>query len=97
MWEVQDRQRLHYPGKKKAYTLKNQIAVASNSHIEDVSESVPGGAHHELTLLRQTDLVSKLSAGEAAVMAKGYDGNCADYPDQKLYLPFKARCNCPLI
>ena len=29
-------------------------------------------------------------------MDKGYDGIAADYPDKKLYLPFKARRNHPL-
>jgi hypothetical protein len=94
--KVQDRQRPYYSGKKKAHTLKNQIAVAPNGRIEDASESVPGGANHDLTLLRQTDLLSKLSEGEAAMLDKGYDGICADYPDKKLYLPFKARRNHPL-
>jgi hypothetical protein len=94
--KVQDRQRPYYSGKKKAHTLKNQIAVAPNGRIEDVSESVPGGANHDLTLLRQTDLLSKLSEDEAAMMDKGYDGICADYPNKKLYLPFKGRRNHPL-
>jgi len=94
--KVQDRQKPYYSGKKKMHTLKNQIAVAPNGRIEDVSESVPGGANHDLTLLRQTDLLAKLSDDEAAMMDKGYDGICADYPDKKLYLPFKARRNHPL-
>lgn len=94
--KVQDRQKPYYSGKKKTHTLKNQIAVAPNGRIEDVSESVPGGANHDLTLLRQTDLLAKLSDDEAAMMDKGYDGICADYPDKKLYLPFKARRNHPL-
>ena len=94
--KVQDRQKPYYSGKKKAHTIKNQIAVAPNGRIEDASESVPGGSNHDLTLLRQTDLISKLAEDEAAMMDKGYDGICADYPDKKLYLPFKARRNHPL-
>jgi hypothetical protein len=94
--KVQDRQKPYYSGKKKTHTLKNQIAVAPNGRIEDASESVPGGANHDLTLLRQTGLLAKLSDDEAAMMDKGYDGICADYPDKKLYLPFKARRNHPL-
>jgi hypothetical protein len=94
--KVQDRQKPYYSGKKKAHTVKNQIAVAPTGHIEDVSESVPGGANHDLVLLRQTNLLAKLDEGQAAMMDKGYDGICADYPDKKLYLPFKARRNHPL-
>jgi hypothetical protein len=93
---VQDRQKPYYSGKKKAHTIKNQVAVAPHGRIDDVSESVPGGATHDLILLRQTNLLSKLNDDEAAMMDKGYDGIVADYPDRKLYLPFKARRNHPL-
>jgi hypothetical protein len=93
---VQDRQKPYYSGKKKTHTIKNQVAVAPHGRIDDVSESVAGGATHDLMLLRQTDLLSKLENDEAAMMDKGYDGIVADYPDKKLYLPFKARRNHPL-
>jgi len=93
---LQDRQKPYYSGKKKTHTLKNQAAVSPTGRIEHVSESVPGGANHDLNLLRQTDLLSKLDDGEAAMMDKGYDGISADYPDKTLYLPCKARRNHPL-
>jgi hypothetical protein len=93
---VQDCQKPYYSGKKKTHTIKNQVAVAPHGRIDHVSESVPGGATHDLMLLRQTDLLSKLNGDEAAMMDKGYDGIAADYPDKKLYLPFKARRNHPL-
>ena len=92
----QDRQKPYYSGKKKTHTLKNQIGVAPNGLIEAISESVPGGSTHDLTLLRQTDWLSELDDDEAAMMDKGYDGIATDYPDKKLYLPFKARRNHPL-
>lgn len=92
---VQDCQKPYYSGKKKAHTLKNQVAISPTGLIEHASESVPG-ATHDLTLLRQTDLLSQLADGEAGMMDKGYDGIVADYPDKKLYLPFKARRNHPL-
>jgi hypothetical protein len=78
------------------HTLKNQIGVAPSGRIEALPESVPGGSTHDLTLLRQTDWLSELDDEEAAMMDKGYDGITADYPDKKLYLPFKARRNHPL-
>ena len=93
---VQDHQKPYYSGKKKAHTLKNQAAVAPTGLIEHASPSVPGGATHDLTLLRQTDLLSELDEGEAAMLDKGYEGITADYPKVKLYLPFKARRNHPL-
>lgn len=93
---AQDLQKPYYSGKKKTHTLKNQAAVSPTGLIEHASESVPGGATHDLNLLRQTDLLSELDEGEAAMMDKGYDGITADYPDKKLYLPFKARRNHPV-
>lgn len=92
---VQDRQKPYYSGKKKAHTLKNQAAISPTGLVEHASESVPGSTH-DLTLLRQTDLLSELADDEAAMLDKGYDGIAADYPDKKLYLPFKARRNHPL-
>ena len=92
----QDRQKPYYSGKKKAHTLKNQIAVRPDGLIEAVSESVPGGQTHDLTLLRQTDLIGQLDEGEAAMLDKAYDGLQNDYPDKRLYQPFKARRNHPL-
>ncbi len=92
---MQERQKPYYSGKKKSHTIKNQVAISPVGFVEHVSKSVPGSTH-DLTLLRQTDLLSELSEEEAAMMDKGYDGIAADYPDKKLYLPFKARRNHPL-
>lgn len=93
---LQDKQRPYYSGKKKAHTLKNQFAVAPDGFIEHVSDSVPGGANHDLILLRQTDLLSQLSDDEAAMLDKGYEGIQNDFPDKQIYQPYKARRNKPL-
>jgi len=93
---VQDRQKPYYSGKQKTHTLKNQAAVSPTGWIEHASDSVPGGANHDVNLLRQTDLLSELADDEAAMLDKGYDGITADYPDKTLYLPFKARRKHPL-
>jgi hypothetical protein len=93
---VQDHQKPYYSGKKKTHTVKNQIAVRPDGLIEAVSESVPGGANHDLTLLRRTDLLGRLDSDEAAMLDKGYDGIQKDYPDVRIYQPHKARRNHPL-
>lgn len=93
----EDRQRPYYSGKKKCHTLKNEIAVQPDGTIGAVSESVPGGAVHDLTLLRHTRLIERLDpADEAAMVDKGYDGLQHDYPEHTIYRPFKARRNRPL-
>jgi hypothetical protein len=89
-------QKPYYSGKKKAHTLKSQIAVDPSGAIASVSASVPGGATHDLTLLRQTDLLGRWAEGEGAMVDKGYDGIGKDYPDVPVVIPFKARRNHPL-
>jgi hypothetical protein len=92
-----DQQRPYYSGKKKCHTLKNEIAVQPDGTIGALSASVPGGAIHDLTLLRATGLIERLDPKtEAAMLDKGYDGIRKDYPEHTLYLPFKARRNRPL-
>jgi DDE superfamily endonuclease len=91
-----DAQKPYYSGKKKAHTLKSQIAVDPSGRIESVSASVPGGATHDLTLLRQTGLLGLLAEGEGAMLDKGYLGIAKDYPGVPLAIPFKARPKQPL-
>jgi hypothetical protein len=91
-----DKQRPYYSGKKKAHTLKSQVGVQPDGKIGAISDSVPGGANHDLTLLRKTRLLERLDEDEAAMMDKGYDGIAKDYPNKRLYLPFKARRGHPL-
>lgn len=89
------RQRPYYSGKKKAHTLKSQIAVSPDGLIQAVSDSVPGSTH-DLTLLRETKLLERLGEDEGAMMDKAYGGIEHDFPDLTLSLPFKARRNRPL-
>jgi IS5 family transposase len=93
-----DQQRPYYSGKKKAHTLKSQVGVRPDGQIDALSESAPGGANHDITLLRQSKLLDRLDAqaGEAAMTDKGYDGIGKDYPDLCIYQPHKARRGHPL-
>jgi hypothetical protein len=93
---LQDIQKPYYSGKKKAHTLKNEIDVAPDGRIELISESVPGGANHDLSLQRQTRSLERLCKDEAGMVDKGYDGVQNDYPDRTIYQPYKARRGHPL-
>lgn len=96
--EGYERQKPYYSGKKKAHTLKNQIAAAPDGRIEALSASVPGGTHHDLSLLRQTGVLDRLDpeAGEGAMLDKGYVGIRNDHPELPLILPTKATRGHPL-
>jgi hypothetical protein len=89
-------QRPYYSGKKKAHTLKTQVVVDPRGRIESVSDSVPGGAVHDLTLLRASGVLERLDAGEAAMMDKGYVGVKASHPAVPVVIPFKASRGHPL-
>jgi DDE superfamily endonuclease len=91
-----DAQKPYYSGKKKTHTLKNQFGVGPDGLIESVSVSVPGGATHDVTLLRPSGLLNGLAPEEGVMVDKGYDGVGQDYPDVVVVMPFKARRNRPL-
>ena len=91
-----DAQKPYYSGKKKCHTLKTEIGVLPDGQIGAVSTSVPGGATHDLVLLRRTGLIGRLDEEEAAMLDKAYVGLAKDYPHIRLYIPFKASRNHPL-
>jgi hypothetical protein len=68
-----ERQKPYYSGKKKAHTLKTQLAVAPDGLIESVSADVPGSVN-DVRLLRESGLLGRLAEGEAALTDKGYEG-----------------------
>lgn len=91
-----DAQKPYYSGKKKAHTVKTQVVVDPCGRIEAVSDSVPGGAHHDLPLLCGSGVLEQLADGAAAMMDKGYVGVTNYYPDTPVVIPFKARRGHPL-
>jgi len=91
-----DAQKPYYSGKKKAHTVKTQVVVDPCGRIESVSDSVPGGANHDLPLLCGSGILEQLAAGEAAMVDKGYVGLKNYYPEVPVVIPFKASRNHPL-
>jgi len=97
------RQKPFYSGKKKAHTLKTQVAVAPDGAFQSVGKSVPGSVH-DLTLLRNSDLLHRLDKAEGIMLDKGYDGLQTfdpKHPDKNgplhpCHLPHKARRGQPL-
>jgi hypothetical protein len=68
-----ENQKPYYSGKKKAHTLKTQLAVAPDGLIESVSASVPGSVN-DVRLLREDGLLGRLNPEQAAMTDKGYEG-----------------------
>ena len=68
------RQRAYYSGKKKAHTLKSQVAVDEQSgRIVDVSDSVPG-RWADIKLLKKSRLLTRLPEGVGGIGDLGYVG-----------------------
>jgi hypothetical protein len=68
------RQRAYYSGKKKAHTLKTQVAVDEESgRFVDVSDSVPG-RWADIKLLKKSRLLNRLPKGVGGIGDLGYVG-----------------------
>ena len=89
-------QKPYYSGKKKCHTLECQVVVDPTGAIETVSDSVPGGANHDITVLRSSGVLEKLHPGEGAMLGKGYVGIGKTHPDVPVVIPHKASRGGPL-
>jgi len=70
----QRRQRAYYSGKKKAHTLKSQVAVDEDGRVVDVAESRPG-RWADLKVFRRSGLLGKLVRGKVGALGDlGYVG-----------------------
>jgi DDE superfamily endonuclease/Helix-turn-helix of DDE superfamily endonuclease len=71
------KQRAYYSGKKKAHTLKSQVAVDEDGRVVDVGESRPG-RWADLKVLRRSGLVGKLARAKVGALGDlayvGIDG-----------------------
>jgi hypothetical protein len=68
------RQRAYYSGKKKAHTLKSQVAVDEESgRFVDVSDSVPG-RWADIKPLKRSGLMRRLPSGVGGIGDLGYTG-----------------------
>jgi hypothetical protein len=94
----ESRQKPFYSGKKRCHTIKTQVAVTPEGRLGAVSVSVPGGAWHDLTLLRGSGLLDRLDADadEGAMLDRGYVGVRKDRPELPLFLPQRAGRGRPL-
>jgi CBS domain-containing protein len=75
------RQRAYYSGKKKAHTLKSQVAVDEESgRFVDVSDSVPG-PWADIKLLKKSRLLKRRPEGAGGIGDLAYVGIADLHPD----------------
>jgi hypothetical protein len=86
------RQRAYYSGKKKAHTLKSQVAVDEDGRVVDVAESRPG-RWADLKVFRRSGLLGKLTrAGVGALGDLGYVGIDGVSPRLRAATPRRKPC-----
>jgi hypothetical protein len=75
------RQRAYYSGKKKAHTLKSQVAVdEASGRVVDVSDSVPG-PWADIKLLAKSRLLKRLPKGVGGIGDTAYTGIDGLHPE----------------
>ena len=89
-------QKPYYSMKKKAHTLKTQIAVRPDGRIESVGASVPGGSKPDKTLLKESGVLDRLPPGLGVMADKAYHSLRDEYPLIPIVTPRPARRNHPL-
>jgi hypothetical protein len=73
-------QRAYYSGKKKAHTLKSQVAIDEDGHVVDVGASRPG-RWADLKVLRRSGLIGKLLRAKVGALGDlGYVGLDGAHP-----------------
>jgi hypothetical protein len=89
-------QKPYYSMKKRAHTLKTQIAVRPDGRIESVGGSIPGGSRHDKTILLGSGLLDGLPPGTAAMGDKAYFNIREKDPEAPLVTPQAAKRGHPL-
>lgn len=78
----------HHSGKKKAFTIKTQIATNASGLIVHVSPPTPGRAH-DYKVFKASNLPQILPKETKMYLDSGYQGIHTDYPDIDAVIPFK--------
>ncbi len=90
-----EQSKAHFSGKKKTFTRKFGLIVNEQGQIRGATRSQPG-LTHDLTLLRQSGLLTQLPLQTTKVADKGFEGLDHDLPDHSVAIPHKSRRNHPI-
>ena len=88
-------QNAHYSGKKKAHTRKVGVIVNEQGRFRGVTDSRPGRTH-DLTVFRQSGLLTEIPKDTCALGDKAFIGLQNDLPEHSVGTPFKPGKKTPL-
>ena len=89
------KQRVHYSGKKKRHTVKTTIVVNEDGLIRAVTASTPGSLH-DIKHLRISGVLDCIPIEVGVIADSGYDGLYKNLPHHSVATAHKARRNHPL-
>jgi hypothetical protein len=78
----------HHSGKKKAFTIKTQIATNKQGLIVNVGKPVPG-RKHDYKVFKESKLPKIIPKNIKAYFDSGYQGIKKDFPDLNAIIPYK--------
>lgn len=78
----------HHSGKKKAFTIKTELATTRQGLIVNIGKSVPG-RQHDYNIFKTSRLPKLLSKNAKLYLDSGYQGVQNDFPDLNTVIPFK--------
>lgn len=78
----------HHSGKKKAFTIKTQIATTKQGLIMDIGESV-AGRQHDYKIFKASNLPKIIPKNAKLYLDSGYQGVQKDFPNLNAIIPFK--------
>jgi hypothetical protein len=82
----------HHSGKKKAFTVKTQIATTKQGLIVNIGKSVPG-REHDYKLFKSSNLPKIIPKNNKLYLDSGYQGVQKDFPDLDTIIPHKRTRN----
>lgn len=82
----------HHSGKKKAFTIKTQLATTKQGLIVHLGKPVPG-RQHDYKIFKASNLPKIIPKNGRVYMDSGYQGVQKDFPDLNTVIPHKRTRN----
>jgi len=90
--EKKSKRNKHHSGKKKAFTIKTQLATTKKGLICHIAKPVPG-RKHDYKIFKESNLPKLIPKNSKSYFDSGYQGVNKDFPDLNAVIPYKRTRN----
>jgi len=90
--EKKSKRNKHHSGKKKAFTIKTEIATTKQGLIVNLGKPIPG-RQHDYKIFKTSDLPKIIPKNTKLYLDSGYQGVQRDFPDLNTVIPYKRTRN----